>query len=194
MLPRPTGSDTIGSDVPSGVVSLHTTAKAGAVRPLRRRPIATAVVAAAAALALGGCSDTNFSAQTNQAYQAGIGANHQGDIDVLNTLLVANPDGSATVSAGVVNHNEGEDAVTGVTATTLAGDTLTVNDADKDLALPSESIVPLGKEGGAGVYTVDGAPIGQYVRLTVSFADSASVTIEAPVVTRGEYYDDISLG
>lgn len=146
-----------------------------------------------AALALGGCSDTNFSAQTNQQYQPAIGANVRGDVDVLNTLLVANPDGSATLSAGVVNQSDDDDSVTGVTAATLGGDTLTVTTPATDMPLPSQQIVPLGKSGGTGVYAVSGAPIGKYVRLTLTFATAPPAVIEAPVVTRGEYYADIAV-
>ncbi|MGA8851777.1 MAG: hypothetical protein WB508_08660 [Aeromicrobium sp.] len=159
-----------------------------------RRPISLAAAVAAAALALSGCSDTNFGAQTSQPYQAGIGANLRGDIDVLNALLVANPDGTATVSAGVVNQTDTKDAITGVTATTLDGTTLTVEAPATEMALPPAKIVPLGESGGAGVYVVEDAPIGKYVRLTVTFSSAATATIEAPVVTRGESYEEVATG
>lgn len=164
------------------------------MRTLRRRPIATAAAVAAAALTLGGCTDTNFSSQSNQPYQAAVGANHRGDIDVLNTLLVANPDGSATVSAGIVNHNDAEGTLTGLTATVLTADgTLQVSGPDEAPALPSQVLVPVGREGGSAVYTVDEAPIGKYVELIFTFGDSTTATVEAPVVTRGEMYENIAI-
>lgn len=159
-----------------------------------RRPISLAAAVAAATLALGGCSDTNFGAQTNQPYQAGVGANLRGDIDVLNALVVANPDGTATISAGVVNQADDADAITGVTATTLDGSRLTLEAPDTDMALPAKKIVPLGKSGGAGVYVLTDAPIGKYVRLTFTFTSAAAATIEAPVVTRDESYDEVVTG
>lgn len=158
-----------------------------------RRPLATAAAVAVAALTLGACSDTNFGAQTNQPYQPGIGANYRGDVDVLNTLLVANPDGTATVSAGVVNQADSEDAITEVVATTLSGAPLTVEGPSTDVDLTSKAGLPLGREGGDAVYVVSDAPIGQYVRLTISFDSAADATIEAPVVTRGEIYENVAL-
>lgn len=162
------------------------------MRPLRR-PIAVAA-AAAATLVLSGCSDTNFSAQTNQQYQAAIGANVTGEVDVLNTLLVANPDGTSTISAGLVNHEEDEDAVTGISAQTLSGENLPVTVVEDGVILPFDLLAPLGREGEPGIYTVSGAPIGQYVRLVVSFENAPDATIEAPVVARAEIYDEIAAG
>lgn len=159
-----------------------------------RRSISLATAVTAAALALGGCSDTGFSAQTNQTYQPAIGANYRGDVNVLNTLLVANASGTATLSAGVVNQTQDEDSITGVTATTLTGTTLAVTSPDKDMALPPEQNVPLGKSGGAGVYVVEDAPVGKYVRLTITFTTAPPATIETPVVTRGSDYDDVAIG
>ena len=67
---------------------------------VRRRRIAATALAMTAALTLGGCG-TSFNAQTTHIYQPAVGANHHGEMDVLNTLLVANDDGSATLSAGI---------------------------------------------------------------------------------------------
>lgn len=160
------------------------------MRPLRR-PIA-AVAAATAAVVLSGCSNTNFSAQTNQQYQAAVGANVTGEVDVLNTLLVANPDGTATISAGLVNHEADEDAVTGISAQTLSGENLPVTVVEDGVTLPFDRLAPLGREGEPGIYTVSGAQVGQYVRLIVSFENAPESTIEAPVVVRAEMYDEIA--
>ncbi|MGJ9421444.1 hypothetical protein [Aeromicrobium sp. CF3.5] len=162
------------------------------MRPLRR-PIA-AVAAAAATVMLSGCSDTNFGAQTNQQYQAAVGANVTGDVDVLNTLLVANSDGTATLSAGLVNHEEADDTVTGVSAQSLSGSNLPVTAAEEDVTLPFDRLVPLGRAGEPGIYTVSSAPLGQYVRLVVSFENAPDSTIEAPVVDRTEMYSEVASG
>src|SRR4051794_11198165 len=68
------------------------------VSTVRRRRIAAAAIATTALLTLGACG-TSFNAQTSKVYQASVGADHRGDLDVMNTLLVANEDGSATLSA-----------------------------------------------------------------------------------------------
>ncbi len=164
------------------------------MRPLRR-PIA-AVAAAAATVALSGCSlsSTSFGAQTNQQYQAAVGANVTGEVDVLNTLLVANADGTATLSAGLVNHEDADDTVAGVSAQTLSGQNLPVTAAEEDVVLPFDQLVPLGSAGEPGVYTVSGAPIGQYVRVVVSFENAPDSTIEAPVVERSEMYSGVASG
>lgn len=141
---------------------------------------------------LSGCSDTNFSAQTNQQYQAAVGANATGEVDVLNTLLVANPDGTATISTGLVNHEPADDTVTGISAQTLSGSNLPVTVAEEDVTLPFDSLVLLGREGEPGIFTVSGAPVGLYVRLMVSFENAPDVTIEAPVVVRSGPYDQIA--
>jgi hypothetical protein len=162
------------------------------VRTLRR-PLTIAAAAAAAALTLSGCTDTNFGAQTNQQYQPAVGANYRGDIDVLNTLLVANPNGTATVSAGVVNQNDTSDTITDVTATTLAGAPLSVAAPETSRSLPSKQGITLGAKDTDSAYVVTDAPIGQYVRLTITFSSSTAAVIEAPVVTRGEIYQDVAL-
>jgi hypothetical protein len=151
---------------------------------------------AVAALALSGCSDTNFSAQTSQQYQAAEGANVTGEVDVLNTLLVANPDGSGTVSASLVNHQDSDDAVTGISARTLSDSpsTLPVKAPTADVSLPVDDLVRLGTDDAQTVYTVGSAPEGLYVELTVSFETAADVVIEAPVVARSEMYDGIATG
>jgi hypothetical protein len=186
------GSDTIIS-TRSPRPRAASDAKARAVRTLRR-PITLAAAVAAAALALGGCSDTNFGAQTNQQYQPAVGANHRGDVNVLNTLLVANGNGSATVSAGVVNTTDDTDAITGITATTLGGDQLRVTGPESDVAIDPETNVALGRTGEEAVFVVADAPVGQYVRLTVTFETAQPATIEAPVVTRTEAYADVATG
>ncbi len=154
---------------------------------VRRRLAAT--FATTALLALSACG---FDAQTNQQYQAAVGANLHGDVDVLNALLVANEDGSATISAGFVNNTDSEQALSSVTATTLTGEELPVRGLRLLLPLPDDKLATLGYASDAGGFRVtEGAEAGYYVKVTFSFTDSAAVTIEAPVVPRTAEYDKV---
>ena len=163
-----------------------------------RRRLAATSFAAAALLALGACG---FEAQTNQVYQAAAGANSHGDVDVLNAVLVANEDGSATVSAGFVNNTKDEQALSNVTVTTMDGKELVVRGLRSLLPLPTGRLSSLGYASDAGGFRVTkGAEAGYYVKVTFTFSNSehptkpgaASVTIEAPVVARTAEYDKIT--
>ena len=68
---------------------------------VRRRRIAATALATTALLSLGACG-TSFNAQTSKVYQAAVGADHRGELDVMNTQLVANDDGSATIQRTII--------------------------------------------------------------------------------------------
>lgn len=155
---------------------------------VRRRLAAT--FAATALLALSACG---FEAQTNQQYQAAVGANSHGDVDVLNSVLVANKDGSATVSAAFVNNTDAEQALSNVTVTTMDGKELAVRGLRSLLPLPVDQLTNLGFASDAGGFRVmEGAEAGYYVKVTFSFTDSAAVTIETPVVARTAEYAKVT--
>lgn len=159
---------------------------------VRRRRLAATALATTALLTLGGCG-TGFSADTNRVYQAAVGADHRGEMDVLNTLFVANEDGSATLSASIVNNSDTEDELTSVTVTTLDGKELPVTKTEKDLPLKRNQLSLVGGAADAGGFWItDGATAGDYVKLTLTFRDAAPVTIEAPVVTRTAEYDKVA--
>lgn len=148
-------------------------------------------MAATALLTLGACT-RGFDAQTNQQYQAAAGANSHGDIDVLNALLVANEDGSATVSAGFVNNTDSDAKLSSVSVTTLSGEELPVRGLRIALPVPEGVLTKLGQESDSGAFRVtEGAKAGYYVKVTFSFDGSSPVTIEAPVVTRTAEYDSV---
>lgn len=162
------------------------------VSTVRRRRSAAAALATVAALTLTGCG-TGFNAQTNQVYQPGVGANHRGEIDVLGTVLVANDDGSATLSAGVINKTDTKQTLESVTATTLADRPLEMQSGAA--VLPIGVLSTLGSGSDTGTYLISGgAPAGSYVRLTLKFSDAGPVSIEAPVVARTGEYADIAEG
>jgi hypothetical protein len=162
------------------------------VTSVRRRALAAAALTVTAGLTLSACG-TSFGAQTNKVYQPAVGANARGEVDVLNALLVANPDGTATVSAGVVNNADTEQTLSSVEATTLDGKTLPVEDVTtKQLPLKPGVYNLLGSSTDAGGFRVKGAEPGLYVKVTFTFSDSSPVTIEAPVVARTAEYDNIT--
>ena len=165
---------------------------------VRRRRLAATALATTALLALGGCG-TGFKAQTNQVYQAAVGADHRGEVDVLNTLFVANADGSATLSTSIVNNTDSEQKLSSVTVTTLKGQELPVASTKlPPQPLPAGILSTVGGAADAGGFWITkGATAGDYVRLTLTFSAStvaktaAPVTIEAPVVTRTEEYEKV---
>lgn len=150
-------------------------------------------MAATALLTLGACT-RGFDAQTNQQYQAAVGANSHGDVDVLNALLVANEDGSSTVSAAFVNKTDTEQRLASVTVTTLTGEELVVRSPKlPPLPIPTDVITALGSAGDTASYTVtQGAEAGLYVKVTFTFSDASPVTMEVPVVARTAEYDKVT--
>lgn len=143
-------------------------------------------------LALGGCG-TGFSAQTNQVYQPAVGANARGDVDVLNTLLVANADGSATISAGLQNNLDEADQLSSVSVTTLDDKPLDVRSPRILLPIEPDVLTTIGSVKESAVFLVEeGAEEGAYVKVTFTFSNSAPLTIEAPVVARTAEYDSVA--
>ena len=159
---------------------------------VRRRRLAATALATTALLALGGCG-TGFSAQTNQVYQAGVGANHRGEIDVLNTLFVANEDGSATLSAAIVNNTRGR-----ADAVVRHGHDPRRQGSSRSqpklrCPLPRACSPRSAARHDAGGFLISkGATAGDYVKVTLTFEHAAPVTIEAPVVTRTAEYAEVA--
>ncbi len=143
-------------------------------------------------LALGACG-TGFSAQTNQVYQPAVGANARGDVDALNTLLVANSNGTATLSVGLQNNLDEAQQLSSVEVTTLDDKALTVRSPKILLPLEPHELTTLGGVKGSLVFVVtEGADPGKYVKVTFTFTDSGSLTVEAPVVARTAEYDSVA--
>ena len=159
------------------------------------RAITALVVVVMAGVGLAGCGSGSM-AQTSKQYQAGVGADDRsGRTQVLGTLLVTNPDGSATVSASVVNKGRADLILTGVTASAMDGTELPVTSTKFLLPLPKGLLVHLGVASDAGGYFVTkGAVAGRYVRVTLSFSSGSPITLEAPVVPRTAVYEEVSRG
>ena len=159
---------------------------------VRRRRLAASSLAVAAVLGLSACG-TSFSAQTNQVYQPAAGANARGPVDSLGTLLVANADGSATLSAALHNNQTKDETLTSVTVATQDGQQLQVRSPKIALPVPSDVLTTLGTVDSGAVFTVaEGAVAGGYVEITYTFSDSGTLTVDAPVVARNASYAGIS--
>jgi copper(I)-binding protein len=167
------------------------------VSHVARRRLTAVSLTAIAGLSLTACG-TSFGAQTNQVYQPAVGTNVRGQVESHNTLLVANRDGSATLSAAVVSNLKTEQTLTGVTVTDQQGKALTVRKPKAALTLPSRALTTIGGEDPDSVFIVaEGAEPGDYVDVTYTFSDSSELVVDAPVVARAEHaaeYEDVAGG
>lgn len=159
--------------------------------PVRRRRLTAAALAVTAALTLSACG-TSFGAQTSQVYQPSVGANERGDVDALHTLLVSNADGSATVSAALVNNLEDEQTLTSITVANAEGEELPVRSPRIALPLPPEALVQTGSDEAAVFTVTEGAEPGDYIDITFTFSESGPLTVNAPVVTRTAEFESVA--
>jgi hypothetical protein len=156
-------------------------------RSISRAAAATALVVLAP-FALSACG-TSFSAQTNQQYQAGVGANlRQGDLQVYNGLFVDNGDGTATFSGGLLARGDNQ-SLTSATITPKTGPAIDVT-LSAPIELPGEKLVTLGTT--AEILISDKAvTAGDYVKITFK-SDTATAMIDVPVVARTPEYDSVA--
>lgn len=151
------------------------------------RTFSTAVVAAVASLVLSACG-TGFGAQTNQQYQASIGANlRTGDLHLYNALFVDNGDGTATFSASALATDDLSISVATVTPT--SGSPITVTLAEP-VELPADELVTFGSAGEIVVESAD-VTAGGYTEITLS-GDGGDATLEVPVVERISDYESVA--
>lgn len=149
------------------------------------------------AVALVGLAACGFDDQTNQQYQAAVGANHRGAIDVLDAMFVLNKDGSATLSATVINHTSFRLDYNSLTAQDHSGVDLLIHSFGR-AKLPQEHSVRLGRAAGVEARLGPGVEAGRYVNATLDFTYSAGdlfedkdVTMLVPVVARTATYDSV---
>lgn len=150
----------------------------------RRHRIAAIALALVVSFAATACG-TNFSAQTNQQYQAGVGANiRTGDVQVFNALFVDNGDGTATFS-GAVLAAEDDESLTEVS--TKGGKAAFAGPVD----VAKGELVTLGAEGEL-IVTLGDTPVGGHVEVTLTSKTGSSVTADAPVVDRTSTYESVA--
>ncbi len=124
---------------------------------------------------------TGIGAQTNEIYTPATGINvRDGAVDALNTLVVANDDGSGTVSVALLNEAPEVDQLVRVDASS-EGEDLAVDAVDLPLDLPAEQLVNLSGE--APVF-IDQVRAGFFVRLRFTFTNGEPVETRVPVVER----------
>jgi hypothetical protein len=128
-------------------------------------------------------------AQTNQQYQAGVGANlRTGHVQLYNALAVDNGDGTATLSTVIVNTSEETQKLDAASATTADGSSVE-SQISPAIIGPGDSF-NTGPE--ATVVFRGDLTAGDYVTITLAFNRAGDVTIDAPVVTRTEMYAGVA--
>ncbi|MDX6278732.1 MAG: hypothetical protein QOJ72_2860, partial [Nocardioidaceae bacterium] len=154
------------------------------------KSLARAFLTVVALLALGACG---FDDQTYQQYQAAVGANHRGAIDVLNTMLIANDDKTATLTASIVNHTGDDQTLSSVTASSMDGDDLPVRSTKSLVPLPEDATATIGRVTDLGSFRISsGAVAGRYVKVRLSFSNSPAISIDVPVVARAPMYESVA--
>jgi hypothetical protein len=153
------------------------------------RRLAAPALAVLATVALTGCGAGN-EVQTNQQYQAAVGANlRTGQVQLFNALAVDNGDGTATVSTVIVNTTDQDQKLGSATATTLDGTTVAVQSATA--TVPANGAFNTGTDATVVLKSKD-VKAGGYVGLTLSFDGAGDVRIEAPVVARTDMYSSVA--
>jgi hypothetical protein len=155
----------------------------------RARRLAAPAIVVIATVALAGCGAGN-EVQTNQQYQAAVGANlRTGQVELFNALAVDNGDGTVTVSAVIVNKTDQDQKLGSATATTLDGTTVPVQSATA--TVPANGTFNTGTDATVLLKSKD-VKAGGYVELTLSFDGAGDVRIEAPVVARTDMYSSVA--
>ncbi|MGI8676395.1 MAG: hypothetical protein ACR2JT_05610 [Nocardioidaceae bacterium] len=164
-------------------------------RPAGTAPAATRfghLVIALGLAGLAGCG-TGFGAQTVQVYDAGAGVNARGGgVDVLNALIVANEDGTGTLSVSLLAKFGDGDELTTVDASDGPDQPIEVTQSVQPLPICSTRLTIVGPD---AAVTFSGDFVdGQTVTLALTFADAAPVTMQVPVVARGDtdIYDSVA--
>jgi hypothetical protein len=162
------------------------------VPTVRTRRLTAAALSLTAALGLTACG-TGGDAQTSQQYQPGVGANlRTGDVQLYNALVVASPDDTLAISAGMLNTTDSEQTLESVTLKPLDGSATVTARPSTAVELPPRQLFTIGREGElAGIDGKD-IPVGRYVDITLTFSGAGEVEISAPVVARTEAYAQVA--
>lgn len=167
---------------------------------LRSRKIRVGLRAGLGALALAalpltaGCSSASYGAVTQMGYDPGEGVSADtGHIDLRNIVVVSDTEELGTLVAVVVNHGDKDDKLTGVK---VADGRSTVSTTDDGVELAPDDVVALGTDSGAVSAlpaSVESPEVvaGHTVRLTFEFENSASVSVDANVVSREGPYAEV---
>lgn len=154
------------------------------MNPRLRRSIAVAALALTPVLASCG-----FDQPTDRVYTPGVGVNDRdGEVDVLNALIVSGAPGSGSVVATLSNNDVDEaDRLTDISG---AGENNAQISLESPIEVPRGGTVSVSDE---AEVSVEGEQIssGAFVEITFTFENAEPVTVEVPVVARRGPYADI---
>lgn len=154
------------------------------MNPSLRRSIAVAALALTPVL-----TSCGFDQPTDRVYTPGVGVNDRdGEVDVLNALIVSGAPGSGSVVATLANNDLSQaDRLTGISG---AGDNDAQISLDSPIEIPRGGSVSVSDE---AEVSVEGEQInsGAFVQITFTFENAEPVTLEVPVVARRGPYADI---
>ena len=137
-------------------------------------------------LALTGCGASGNGAPTRNIKQVTDGVEAQsGSIYIRDVLLVAQPNGSAALVGTFINESSTSDALTGITA---SGIPVKLSASSFNLALNSPIIFSGDSANATGVVTGLSAVAGSRIRVVVSFAHTAPVTLSAIIRLKSDYF------
>ncbi len=145
--------------------------------------------------ALASCSSVGFNAPTDQVYTPAQGVNNRdGDVNVLNALVISGEAGSGRVIAGLANQNTTQpDEITGIRG---AGENegVQVTALGGEAAIPAAGFLQLADPGSLAVL-VSGEEVvpGGYVRLTFTFASAEEATLNVPVITNEGAFAEVEI-
>ena len=137
-------------------------------------------------LTLSGCGGAGRGAQTTQVYDAGVGVNDRdGDVYVLNALVVDNGDSTGTLSVSLLDKVGDGDQLLALEAITDTGESIEVQQDTKPIELCGEQLVVLGPNAEV-MLSGDAFAAGDTVTLAFGFRDAQPVRMAVPVVARLE--------
>jgi hypothetical protein len=150
-----------------------------------------AAIALVAVPLLAGCG-TGFQAETNQIYQPGPGiTDRNGDVYLLNALIVTDGKGHGTVVGALVNQQSRTDTLTDA-GVKCGPKTLDTSILSGTVSLMSQQSVQLATTGDVRVSgTLDS---GTYCTLTLTFAQAGPIDLEIPIVDAAGDFSGVPVG
>lgn len=146
-----------------------------------------ALTAGALVLAVPTLTSCGFDYATNRPYTPAEGVNNaEGDVKVLNAVVVAAQPDSGTFIATLSSDAEEEVTFEGVSG--AGGNTIEPDDFT-GVEIPARGLVNLAEEGGPSLSGTFEA--GDFLALTLSFDTGDTVTMNVPVVPACEEYADL---
>jgi hypothetical protein len=140
-------------------------------------------------LALTGCGASGSQAPTRNIKQVTDGVEAQSkSISIRDVLLVAQPDGSAALVGTFVNEDATTDALTGIT---VGGIPANLSAAPFDLVQNAPVIFSGDSANAVGTVPGLNAGAGTRVDVVVTFAHSPSVTLNAIVRAKSDYFASV---